>query len=352
MRSISSVLILASCLSVYTQVTEEVVAKVNGKPIYSSEVEKMKEAIKHEELNLGVRVSSDDLSSIALDKIIEERLIIQEAEKEKIKVFDWEVKQEIDNLKNRLALSEGIPNPSPQKVDSLFNEKLKNQGITIEELKNKIRNKIMMGKLVEQKVKSKVKNPTEQEIRRFFDDIVKIMSSTGSLDSLSQEDLGFYLTISERFKEVFGERVRYRHILIKPSSYTEVDKKTALQKAHSIKQRILAGEDFEDVAAKESADLESAKFGGNMGYVFRGSLPESLENVVFSLNPGEISDPVWTDFGYHIIQVVEKKIAEKPKFELVKKDLENLLFQKRYSQAIENYINELKKSAVIEIYKK
>lgn len=353
MRNISSFFIILSCISLSAQVKDDTIAKVNGEAIYLSEIEKMKENLKQQYLEFGAQMpSSNDIFSIALDKIIEEKLLMQEAEKEKIKTFDWEVKQEIDNLKRRIAISEGMSDLSNQKIDFIFNEKLRNQNITMDELKNNIKKKIMMEKLVEQKIKSKLKNPTEEEVKRLFDDIIKIMKSTYSINSSPQDDKEFYFMISERFKEVFGERVRYRHIVIKPLSYNDADRKVATQKAESIRKRILSGEDFEEIAVKESADLQSAKNGGDMGYVFRGSLPENLEKVVFSLNPGEISDPVWTDFGCHIIQVTEKKIAEKPKFELVKKDLENILLQRKFAEAIDNYVKELKKKASIEIYKK
>lgn len=350
MRLINSlVLFLFLSNSIHSQVKDDTVAKVNGEPIFLSEIEKIKSNFKEQYPDFG-RLSSDELNRIALDKAIEEKLLKQEADKEKIKVFDWEVKNEIDNLKKRVAISEGISEINTSKIDAVFNEKLRQQNMSIEDLKENIKKKIMMEKVIDKNVKSKIKKPTDDELKKFFEDILKA-SKTGVQDNLSDEEKEFYSILAERLKEAFGERVRYRQILIKPNSYTEADKKRAYEKAVSIRERIINGEDFEDIAVRESSDF-SAKNGGDMGYVVRGNLPENLEKVVFSLNPGQISEPIWTDFGYYIIQVVEKKIAEKPRFERIKPDLENILMQKRFAQEVDNYLKELKKRAAIEVYKK
>ncbi len=357
MRSINNLslaaLILITSLSLSSQVKEEVVAKVNGEAVYLSEVEKMKESITQQYYDYSLKQpSQQELTKMAMDRIIEEKILKQQAEKEKIKVFDWEVKNEIDNLKKRIALSQGIDNPSSNQVETIFTEKLKAQNTTIDELKENLKKKILIEKLVDQKIKPLIKKPTEEEIKKFFNDIMSVAKKSQNMNFSSEEEKEFYTNIAERINEIFGERVRYRQIVIKPFSYSESDRKKAEERALLIRQKIVDGEDFEEIAANESADTFSAKNGGDMGYVFRGNLPPSLESVVFSLNVGEVSKPVWTDFGCHIIQVTEKKIAEKPKFEKVRQDLENILLQKKLSQELDKYIRELKKSASIEIFKK
>ena len=343
MKIISSFLIiLFTVVSVASEgivAKEEIVAKVNGKPIYLSEVEKMKNRIEHYNRSRGVRIPpSVDVFEIALNALIEEKLIMLEAEKEKIKVYDREVEKEIDEMR---------------KNDPYFDERLRSQNITIDDLKNDVKKKIITARIFEQKIKPQIKPLPENEIKKFFDEIIKIMRSTSPIESIvNEEDVDLYRIMSRRFKEIFDERVRYRYILIRPSSYTEAGKKAAIEKAYAIKQRVLAGEDFEDIAYAESADRETAKDGGDAGYVIRGDLPESLEKVVFSLKPGEISDPIWTDSGYYVVEVVEKKIAEKPKFNLVKGDLENILMQKKYDEALQKYVEKLKSTAQIEKYKK
>ena len=85
-------------------------------------------------------------------------------------------------------------------------------------------------------------------------------------------------------------------------------------------------------------------------HAVKGMLPKNMEDVAFKLCPGEISDIIENDIGYHILQVSEKKIAEKIKYALVKDDLENLIMQKNFADEVEKYVDLLKKNAKIEIY--
>ena len=79
-----------------------------------------------------------------------------------------------------------------------------------------------------------------------------------------------------------------------------------------IKNRVLSGESFYDLAIEHSEDLGSASSGGKLGYFVRGSLFPEYEEVAFSLNPGDVSDPFKTDLGYHIV-LLEDRVGEKIK---------------------------------------
>jgi parvulin-like peptidyl-prolyl isomerase len=88
----------------------------------------------------------------------------------------------------------------------------------------------------------------------------------------------------------------------------------ALALALELRQRLLDGEDFATLAAEYSSDTTSAVNGGDLGWIGRGETVAPFEEAAFSLEPGQISDPVRSDFGYHIIEVLEKD-AERPKEE-------------------------------------
>lgn len=104
------------------------------------------------------------------------------------------------------------------------------------------------------------------------------------------------------------EQVRARHILIKlESSASEDDQKAAEQKALAIVKRLRKGEDFGAVARKESGDTGSARKGGDLGWNAKGRMVDAFDKVQFELAQGQISDPVKTQFGYHIIEVLGRR---------------------------------------------
>ena len=104
-----------------------------------------------------------------------------------------------------------------------------------------------------------------------------------------------------------GERVRARHILVSaPQDASAEDQQLALAKAISITQRLNSGEDFATLAQKFSDDTGSATQGGDLGFFGRGQMVKEFEDAAFSLPIGQISEPVKSQFGYHIIRVEEK----------------------------------------------
>lgn len=104
-----------------------------------------------------------------------------------------------------------------------------------------------------------------------------------------------------------GEQVHARHILISVAAGTsEADQQAALSKAISITARLRNGEDFATLAQKYSGDTGSAPNGGDLGFFGRGQMVPEFEQVAFSQPLNQVSDPVKSQFGYHIIETLEK----------------------------------------------
>ena len=133
------------------------------------------------------------------------------------------------------------------------------------------------------------------------------------------------------------EKIRARHILVSlkknplPAQVTN-----AFNKAKLLRQRVMEGESFAEIAAAES-DCPSRAKGGDLGYFQKGQMVPEFETVAFSLNKNEISGIVKTEFGYHIIQVTDKIQKRKLSFDEVKKEIK----QELYSQQEKNLYNEL-----------
>lgn len=124
-----------------------------------------------------------------------------------------------------------------------------------------------------------------------------------------------------------GEQVHARHILVK----TE-------EEARQLYQRVQQGQDFGALAKQFSLDFASAVKGGELDWIFRGQTDAAFENVAFALATNQVSGPIKTDKGYHLIQSLGKEIRPLP-VDLV---------QQRKSEAFSNYIKSLRDKAKIE----
>ena len=101
------------------------------------------------------------------------------------------------------------------------------------------------------------------------------------------------------------EQRRVRHILLTPDGSGDEADAAALARAEELLEKLRAGADFAELAQAHSADPGSGAAGGDLGLVGRGLMVEAFEETAFSLEPGVVSDPVRTEFGYHLIEVTE-----------------------------------------------
>jgi peptidyl-prolyl cis-trans isomerase C len=155
----------------------------------------------------------------------------------------------------------------------------------------------------------------------------------------SEADLRKYY---EEHKADF-EQVGARHILIRfqgsqlpiKAGQRDLTEAEALAKVQALKQRIQGGEDFAKVATAESDDAGSAVKGGDLGTFRHGQMVPSFEQAAFALKPGEISDPVKTAFGYHLIKVESK---DNKSFEEVRPDLERQLAPLQAQKAVDDLV--------------
>ena len=131
---------------------------------------------------------------------------------------------------------------------------------------------------------------------------------TGSLTSGISVTRGEVINFYNTFKDSilpFPTLYKTRHLLleIKPS---EESLKKALNKTQDIRDEIVAGLSFADAAKKYSEDIQSGENGGNLGYVPRGTFVQEFDKMVFTLDPNILSEPVKTQFGYHLIEVLQR----------------------------------------------
>lgn len=156
----------------------------------------------------------------------------------------------------------------------------------------------------------------------------------------------FYLKNEHQFRE--PEKIHARHILIqvKPQA-DKLDRESAMKVIADIKQQIDSGADFEALAKAKSQD-SSATDGGDLGYFERGQMVKSFELAAFELTVGEVSGIVETPFGFHLIQLVERKPPVQYKEKDQAEKIRLYLWQQKYQRAVEEAVTRLKKGASIE----
>lgn len=160
-----------------------------------------------------------------------------------------------------------------------------------------------------------------------------------SKEKVSDKEIKDYY---EKHKEDFAPvtQVRLSHIVVK----TEGEAQKALE---SLKK----GEDFARLAKKISIDTVSAKKGGDLGYLSRGSIPPELRVVVAKLKIGEISEPIKTKSGYEIVKVIDKKVGQVIEFDKVKNLISQNILAEKQKVSFDSYVEGLKKKYKVEINK-
>jgi len=186
-----------------------------------------------------------------------------------------------------------------------------------------VRGQVSRLKLIQQKVRTRVK-VTEQDIRAEYDKYVK----------LQQDD----------------PEVHARQIVVQVDRSASAEQvETARQKAQAIAEEARKpGVDFAALA-KEKGQGASAREGGDLGYFKRGVMLPEFERVAFKLKPGEVSDPVRTQYGWHVIKVEEFRDASIKSYEQMKDTLREQLSRAQLEKATQAYVQELRQAAVIDV---
>jgi parvulin-like peptidyl-prolyl isomerase len=298
-----------------------VAAIVAGEPIYLSEVDERVKGLedKFRELNPQLRFPEDKKNKLRRDflqRMIREKVLLMEADRRKITVDEQEVQNRIDQLK---LLFGNSPEAQQRFLDGIKD---------MNRFRAEVTNQARISKLMDQEIKAKIQI-TEDELRSFFE------------------------ANPERFAD--QESVKLRQILIRYKTEdasqppSEEVKEEARKRAQEILARLEAGEDFATVAQEVSEDPATSSRGGEMGTYTKGRLPRELEDVAFGLEPGQISEPVETRFGLHILKVDEHKQAYQPTFEEVRDRVESALRSQKYRELSEKFVQELKEKANIQI---
>lgn len=138
-------------------------------------------------------------------------------------------------------------------------------------------------------------------------------------------------------------RMRARHILLPwPQGATQADREAVRSGVDALRARILNGESFESLARQYSADPGTAQLGGDLGYFARGDMLPEFEEAVLSMQPGQVSDPVETQFGLHLIRLEERRAQG---FEEVADELRQRVLTERLLSADSTFVAQVEAAA-------
>jgi peptidyl-prolyl cis-trans isomerase C len=288
----------------------DVIARVNGEDVKKRSFDQMVSTI---EARAGQPIPAerrDEILRGALDQLVVYTLLSQESRNRHIRVEDSEIDQKVQQLRSQ------FPN------QQAFDQALKSRGMTMDSLKQDARVDLSVTKLMDAEM-------------------------AGQAAATEQECKDFYAKNPERFKQ--EEAVRASHILIRVDEKADAAaKKRARTEIDEVLKQARAGADFAKLAQQHSQDGSAAQ-GGDLNYFPRGQMVPAFDKAAFALKPGQISNVVQTQFGYHIIKVTDHRPARTVSYDEASGQIKQFLTEQRKQQHAEAFIADLKKKSRIEV---
>ncbi|HPK53122.1 MAG TPA: peptidylprolyl isomerase [Smithellaceae bacterium] len=288
-----------------------IAVSVDGKTLAKSQLDK---EVKQKLAIMKDQIPKDKIKEVraaikkqVVDGFILRTLMFNEADKRKIEITDNEIKAEMNQIKESL--------PQDKNVEAFMKENDISQDFII--LGVKVR------KMVKQDLGANAK-PSETEISKFYDD--------------------------NKEKFVIPENAHVRHLLV---AFAEGDdekiKAEKKLKIENLRKQIIDGADFTDIAGKNS-DCPSKQKGGDLGVIGRGQTVKPFEDAAFSQEVNAVGPVVTTNYGYHIIQVLQRNEKKTVALEELKDKISAYLEEQKQTQAFDALSKKLREKATIKIY--
>jgi peptidyl-prolyl cis-trans isomerase SurA len=292
------------------EVADRIIAVVNNDAITLGEI--LETIALYRQENRGRALESDEtLFKQFLDRLIDARLQLQEADREKITVEDAEVEEEIAERMKRFGAR------SREELEAM----VKAQGLSFDAVRRRVRDSLRVQKLVRRKVALRV-SVTEAEIDRYL--------------------------AENRDKLETGLTYHARHILIVPEVDTDAGWEAARIRADLIRSQLADGADFAELARRHSRDA-TARDGGDLGTLKRGELAPEIEQRILALEPGQVSEPFRSPLGWHIFRLESREALEGERWQRLRQQVRDILYRQKYEARLETWLREIKERAIIEV---
>lgn len=314
------IVFFALAQTAYGDIVDRVVAVVNEDVITLSEVneegkplfQRVAEQAPASELPEALK----QVRQTVIDKLIEKKIMLQEAKKADISVSEEEIDRAFELILKR-------NNTTRQQ----FRNELAVMGLTEEQYRENLRNQVLSSKLVSYEVRSKVIIP-ESKIIDYYDTHYTERVGEG----------GYYiLQIGIAWDSI--------------NNGEEIDKEEARKKAERIRSLAVAGQDFRELA-KEYSDLPSAVDGGDIGVLNKDDMSSEMLEIISKTKAGQISPIIATSSGFQFFKVLssqEGQIITKVPYESVKDEIYDILYQREIEARFEDWLKEKKDQSYIKI---
>ena len=295
-------------------IVDRIVAVINQEIIMFSEVEKGMDGLREGILAENRWERQEQLREArqkVLSQLIDDKLIDLEIKRLGMKVTSKELDAAVEEIKRRNGVTQ-------EEMERL----LEKEGMSFETFKKQLEKEILRSRVIQWSVKVDA-TAGEKELKEFYQNTI------------------------DRYQSM--EFYRPAHILFRvPQGATPQQVQEIRKKCIAVVGKIKAGEDFGEMALLYSEDA-SAKDRGDLGTFKRGELLPSFEREAVRLRVGEVSEVVRTDYGFHVIKLLDRKVGTPLPFEEVKEKVQAEYYQYQLNKAFKQFLSSLRQKAVIDI---
>ena len=325
----AAIVLSAAVATPHAQVIERVLVKVNGDILTQTELEERQtaairarvgrdltpEAVKND---AQLKKAIEEVTPQLLVDAVDELLLLQMGKEKGYHLTDEQFKSWLDNLRKEQNLTD----------DKRFQEALKQEGMTVEDLRKNVEKQFLVSQVQRDEVGSKL-TITEEEARQYY--------------TLHKEEFAQPATVT------------LREILIEVPTTTQggqaavsvAQQDEAESKAEALRTRVLAGEDFAKVAAEASASPSKSN-GGLIGPINLAEVSVSLQELISKMKPGEITKPIRTNRGVQILKLETIKPASIQPFEAVRDLVADKVHDARQQTEVRKFLARMRGEAIIE----
>ena len=290
------------------------------------------------------------LGRIVLEKLITNEVLAQEAAKAHISASEKDVEENIQNIRQLFAGNTNGQSLTDQEIDKKFQEKLKTDGLTLQQLKDNIRKELSIQLFLKDLSTKQKVELQEEALRRFYDNTMAIVSNNEkAIQALPREELALLMPFASQVKKLTTPRVSVSTVFLatKNIGKEELAKKQNLSKkiTQELKDKKIT---FVEAIQQYSDDKNALRTNGEQ-IILKGSLPSDLDKKVFEAPLGKVLEPVTKEDGIYILRVNEKRAETPLAYVQLRNDIIKYLAEAQVKQKVQQHTNDLVSKADIKI---